>query len=393
MSLARLVVAAVRFEGRTKSEVARDYRISRQWVHEVIKRFDAEGEAGLEPRSRRPRTSPRRIPEALEDEIVEVRKSLADQGLDAGAHTIAFHLAERHGATPSAATIWRVLSRRGFVTPQPRKRPRSSFIRFEADQPNERWQGDITHWALAGGTPVDILNLLDDHSRLVVGSDARRTSKAADIVVSFHEAAGRHGFPASVLTDNAAVFTASYRGGGRCAIEIELAALGITFRHSSPYHPQTCGKVERFHQTLKRWLARQPSAPTVEALQAQLDWFRDYYNTVRPHRALGRRTPAEAFAARPRAQPARPGWIVPGHYRIRRDRIDPSGVITLRYNSRLHHIGLGRAHAGTRVVVLVADLDIRVLTEEGEVLRELTLDPSRDYQRRTRRGNDVARQV
>jgi hypothetical protein len=189
------------------------------------------------------------------------------------------------------------------------------------------------------------------------------------------------------------VFTASYRGGGRCAIEIELAALGITYRHSSPYHPQTCGKVERFHQTLKRWLTRQPPASTVEGLQAQLDWFRTYYNTLRPHRALGRRTPADAFGARPKAEPSHPGWIAPGHYRIRRDRIDPSGVITLRYNSRLHHIGLGRAHAGTRVVVLVADLDIRVLTESGELLREFTLDPSRDYQRRTRSGNDVPRHV
>ena len=130
MSLARLVVAAVRVEGRTKSEVARDYRVSRQWVHELIKRFDAEGEAGLESRSRRPRGSPQRTPDALEDQIVELRKSLTDQGLDAGAHTIAYHLGERHAGVPSVATVWRILSRRGFVAPQPQKRPKSSFIRF-----------------------------------------------------------------------------------------------------------------------------------------------------------------------------------------------------------------------------------------------------------------------
>jgi transposase InsO family protein len=383
VSLGRLVVTAVKVQGRTKSEVARDYRVSRGWVRELVRRYEQQGEAGLEPRSRRPLSSPHRTPVEIEDEIIELRKALSDEGLDAGAHTIAFHLAERHDAVPAVATIWRILSRRGFVTPQPQKRPRGSFIRFEADQPNERWQADITHWVLAGGTPVDILNILDDHSRLLVGSDARATTKAADVVASFHQAAAGHGFPASVLTDNGAVFTATYRGQGRCAIEIELAALGIAYRHSTPYHPQTCGKVERFHQTLKRWLAHQPAATEIGDLQAQLDWFRGYYNTRRPHRALHRGTPAVAFDARPKAGPSDRGFLVPGHYRVRRDKIDPSGVITLRYNSRLHHIGLGRRHAGARVVVLVADLDVRVLTEDGELLRELTLDPSQDYQRQS----------
>jgi transposase InsO family protein len=128
--------------------------------------------------------------------------------------------------------------------------------------PNQRWQADITHWKLTGGTGVEILNLIDDHSRLVVASHARATTKAADVVASFHQAAAAHGFPASMLSDNGAVFTAAPRGG-RCAIELELARLGIAYRHSRAYHPQTCGKVERFHQTLKRWLAKQPPASTI----------------------------------------------------------------------------------------------------------------------------------
>jgi len=384
VSLGRLVVTAVKVQGRTKSEVARDYRVSRGWVRELVRRYEQQGEAGLEARSRRPLSSPHRTPVEIEDEIVELRKALSDQGLDAGAHTIAFHLGERRDAVPAVATIWRILSRRGFVTRQPQKRPRSSIVRFEADQPNERWQADITHWVLADGTPVDVLNILDDHSRLLVGSDARATTKAADVVASFHQGAGRHGFPASVLTDNGAVFTAAYRGQGRCAIEIELAVLGIAYRHSTPYHPQTLGKVERFHQTLKRWLAKQPATTEIDDLQTQLDWFRGYYNTRRPHRAVHRRTPEVAFDARPKAGPSGRGFLVPGHYRVRRDKIDPSGVITLRYNSRLHHIGLGRRHAGARVLVLVADLDVRVLTEDGELVRGLTLDPSRDYQRQSR---------
>lgn len=379
MSLGRLVVTAVKVEGRGKSEVARDYRISRRWVHELVRRYEAEGDAGLEPRSRRPLSSPQQTPIEVEEEIIELRKLLEDEGLDAGAQTIAFHLTRRRGASPGVATIWRILSRRGFVSPQPQKRPRSSYIRFEAEQPNERWQADITHWSLSDGTTVEILNIVDDHSRLLVASDVRRVTKGGDVVASFHKAAGRHGFPASVLTDNAAVFTAGPRRGGRCAIEIELAALKIAYRHSTPYHPQTCGKVERFHQTEKKWLSHQPAAQALPELEAKLDWFRGYYNTTRPHRALGRRTPQEAFEGRPKAVPTS-GLIVPSHYRVRQDRIDRGGVVTLRYNSRLHHIGVGRRHAGTRVLILVADLNVRILTQEGELLREFTLDPRRGYQ-------------
>jgi transposase InsO family protein len=378
MSMARLVVTAVRVEGRPKSEVARDYGVSRRWVHELVRRYDAEGEAGLEPRSRRPKTSRHPTPAEVEDEIVELRKALSEQGLDAGAHTIAFHLTRRHGSAPAPSTIWRILCRRGFVTPQPQKRPRSSFIRFEADQPNERWQADITHWRGPDGHPVEILNILDDHSRLLMASDARAVTKGGDVVASFHGAFGRHGLPSSVLTDNAAVFTGAPRGGGRCAIEV--GALGIRFRHSSPNHPQTCGKVERFHQTLKKWLVRQGRARTLGEFQDQLDRFGHYYNTRRPHRALGRRTPQEAFGARPKATPSGSRMVLPAHFRIRHDRVDKVGRVTLRYNSRLHHVGLGRRHAGVRVLVLVADLDVRVLTEDGGLLRRLRLDPSRDYQ-------------
>jgi transposase InsO family protein len=312
---------------------------------------------------------------------VELRKELADLGVDAGAHTIAAHLGRRHDATdvPSVATIWRVLSRRGFVTPQPQKRPRSSFIRFEAAMPNERWQADITHWRLADETEVEIMNVIDDHSRLLVASVARGVFKAADVVATFHTGAATCGFPSQLLTDNGAVFTAVPRKG-RCAIELETARLGIRSVHSSPYHPQTCGKVERLHQTLKRFLSRQDRAATIAELQAQLDRFRDYYNTCRPHRAIGRRTPAEAFAARPKATPSLPVLRAPAHVRVRRDRIDITGVITLRHNSRLHHIGLGRRLIGTRVIALVDGLRVRVITEDGELIRELTLDPSRDYQ-------------
>ncbi len=379
MGMAQLVVTAVLVEGRSKSEVARQYGVSRRWVITLVQRYLAEGDGGLEPRSRRPLTSPHRVASTVEDAVIEIRKDLDRHGHEAGAATIAFHLGQRHGRAPAVSTIWRILSARGFVRPQPHKRPKSSYLRFAAEQPNERWQADITHWALCGGTDVEILNLLDDHSRYCLDSHTLRVFSGHDVDRRFRDTADTHGNPASLLTDNGAVFTGRSRGQGRVALEVTLHACGISFRHSRPYHPQTCGKVERFHQTVKKWLARQPPARTGRQLQAQLDTFRAYYNTVRPHRALGRRTPASAYAARPKAVPTGTP-LHAGHWRIRHDRIDPSGVFTLRYNSRLRHIGVGRRHAGTEILVLVHDLDVRVLTSDGELLRELRIDPSRDYQ-------------
>jgi len=245
--------------------------------------------------------------------------------------------------------------------------------------PNERWQADTTHWHLADGTGVEILNIIDDHSRLDLMSKARGTTTGPDVLASFRQTFRRYGIPASVLTDNGAIFTGKPRRGGRVALEIELDLLGVRLHHSRAYHPQTCGKVERFHQTQKKWLAAQPPAASITELQRQLDRFRRYYNAVRPHRAIGRRTPEQAFSARPKATPAKPS--IPVHYRVRRDKTDISGVFTLRYNSQLRHIGLGRENARTRILALVADLYIRVVdAETGELLRELTLNPDRDYQ-------------
>src|SRR4051812_46489456 len=389
MSKARLIITAVVDEKRTKSEVARDYDVSRYWVQQLVRRYLAEGEAAFEPRSRRPHTSPHAVPAGVEDEIVRLRKELSRQGLDAGADTIRTHLARRtprsqtssNTAPPSVSTIWRILARRGFLTPQPQKRPRSSWHRFEAEQPNQRWQADTTHWQLADGTPIEIHNLLDDHSRLALACVPRRTITGPDAAGAFGAAFVPWGIPASVLTDNGAIFTGLPRRGGRVALEIELGRLGVRFDHSRANHPQTQGKVERFQQTEKKWLAAQPPAKTTAGLQRQLTRFRRYYNEVRPHRALDRRTPWQAYTARPKATATGP-YIDP-HWRVRHDKVDQAGTVTLRHNSRLHHIGLGRRLAGTRVTLLIDDLHIRIIDRHtGELLRELTLDPSRDFQPR-----------
>jgi transposase InsO family protein len=397
MSKARLIITAVVVEGRSKSEVARDYHVSRYWVQQLVQRYAAEGEAAFVARSRRPHTSPQAVPPEVEEQIIRFRKELSRQGLDAGADTIRTHLARRTPRSqtstspsppPSVSTIWRILTRRGFVTPQPQKRPRSSWHRFAAEQPNERWQADTTHWELADGTGVEILNILDDHSRLALATVARRTITGLDVVHTFQEAFVRWGIPASVLTDNGAVFTGLPRRGGRVALEIELGRLGVRFNHSRAHHPQTQGKVERFQQTEKKWLAAQPPAKTIGGLQRQLTRFRTYYNEVRPHRATARHTPWQAYTARPKATATGP-YIDP-HCRVRHDRVDQAGTVTLRYDSRLHHIGLGRLLAGTAVTLLVEDLHIRVINRHtGELIRELMLDPSRDFQPRGVRPGPV----
>jgi len=381
MGMGRYVVDAVLLEGRSAREVARAHGISKTWIYELIRRYRAGGYEALEPRSRRPRSCKHETPPALIKAIVELRAELQSHGHDAGAETIAYHLAQRHQDIPSVSTIWRILRREGLVSPQQQKRPRSSLTRFEAELPNEMWQADITVWQLALRQDVEILNVLDDHSRLFLGSDAYVRVKAADVVQSFHKAAGLHGLPASLLTDNGAVFTGSYRHG-KVLLEYELERLGVEFKNSRPYHPQTCGKIERLHQTLKRYLAKQPPAQTLSELQGQLDGFLHYYNHIRPHRALHRRTPLQAYSARVKAKPA--GSSAATYFRVREDKVDKSGKVSLRYDSRLYKIGLGRAHKGRQIKLLIADENIRVIDSQGELIRELTLDPSRNYQPLTR---------
>jgi transposase InsO family protein len=374
--LARYIVDAIVLEHRSPTELARDHGITRRWIHKLVKRFNEGGYAALEPRSRRPRSCSHQVDAQVQDLIVQLRCQLAAAGYDAGPQTIHHHLSERVAEPPSVATIWRVLKRKGLITPQPHKRPRASFIRFEAKLPNETWQLDSTPWQLADGSPVEILNFLDDKSRVALASSCFSTLKALDVVEVFHSASNTFGLPASLLSDNAAVFTGRSRRG-KVILELELERLGIVFKHSTPYHPQTCGKVERFHQTLKLFLQKQPPAQSLTDLQWQLDVFREYYNSRRPHRALGRQTPLAVFNALIKARPAL--QPTPIDHRVRRDKVDRFGSVTIRYLGRLRHIRIGLAHKNRPVRLLVASADVRIITEDGELLRALTLDATRNY--------------
>jgi len=383
MSKAGLVVTAVTVEKRPVGEVARAYGVARSWIYTLLARYRAEGEAAFEPRSRRPKTFPSAIGDATVALIIELRKELSGQGLDAGPDTIAWHLEHHHQVRVSAATVARYLARHGLVVPEPRNRPKSSYIRFSAEQPNECWQADFTHYPLASGADTEILTWLDDHSRLALRVTAWNRVTGPIVLAEFRAAAARYGPPASTLTDNGMVFTTRLSGGrgGRNAFEHELRRRGITQKNGKPNHPQTQGKVERFQQTLKNWLAAQAPQPAdLHQLQALLDTFTSYYNQQRPHKSLpGRATPAAAYAARPRAAPG--DRSADTHDRVRTDKIGSTGTVTLRHGGTLYHIGIGRAHAGTEILLLVQDLHVRIVAAAtGELLRELTLDPARNYQ-------------
>ena len=379
MSRARVAVLKVITHQLSVTAAAAEYGYSRRHLHRLLARYRQGGLDAVDPQSRRPRSNSAATTEAVRERIVELRLQLTKDGLDAGPLTIAWHLEHEGHPAPAGSTIRRILHAAGLVVPEPRKRPRSSYRRFAAAQPNECWQSDFTHWHLADGTDVEILNWLDDHSRYLLGCTAHIRVSGDIVAKNFLATGEEHGLPASTLTDNGSVYTSRFTGG-KNAFEYLLALLGIAQKNGHPGHPQTQGKVERFHQTLKRWLAQQPPATTLRDLQRQLDLFRDLYNHPRPHRELARRTPATAYAALPKAEPTGPRK--PGHYRLRYDRLDTLGKMSFRRAGRMHHLGIGAAHARKRVLALADDYHVTVIDlQTGEVLSTHQINPDKTYWR------------
>src|SRR5690625_1480712 len=283
MSKHRVIVLSVINNQLTVTEASARFGLSRQRIYQLLSRYRQGGIEAVEPRSHRPKSNPRATPGVVRDRIVELRIELTKAGLDAGPVSIASRLEFEGHRPPSTSTIRRILHAENLVSPEPKKRPKSSLRRFEADQPNETWQSDFTHWRLADNTDIEILNCIDDHSRYLLAITAHQPVTGTIVLNEFTRVINEYGPPASTLTDNGLVYTARFRGG-KNAFEYLLATLGIKQKNGSPGHPQTQGKIERFHQTLKKWLTAQPHAQTGQQLQEQLDQFRDIYNSQRPHR-------------------------------------------------------------------------------------------------------------
>jgi transposase InsO family protein len=364
--------------GESVSAFCGRHGITRQTFYLYRRRYAAEGLEGLLPRSRRPASSPTRVAEEVVEVVLEMRSKLVGEGLDAGAVSIRYRMLRGTGPRPpSARTIHRILVAHGAVEPQPRKRPRSSYRRFEFSRPNGCWQIDGMKWRLADHTEVVVLRLLDDHSRLSLASLACHRENTANAWRLMELAMDRHGRPAMFLSDGGTAFTqrrTHTRGLGE--FEARLRVLGILPVVASPSHPQTCGKKEREWQTLQRWLRARPPAADLPALQRQLDAYDLIYNTDRPHQALGGATPQERYQATDKATAADHPLTAPMTTTTVTAR--RTGVIDI---GRGQQTSLGTQWAYATVTVLRDDPAVAVF-HDNRLIHFLHVDPNRRYQLR-----------
>jgi transposase InsO family protein len=376
-SQSQVIVLSILHDGLTPTQAAARFGVGRTWIYQLLARYKAGGLEALEPGSRRPKSNSRSLSNQVRSQIITLRKGLLDQGLDAGAASIAWHIQESGVKPPALSTIWRILRAEGLVTPEPKKRPKAYIQRFEAVQPNETWQSDFTHWRLRNGLDVEIINWLDDHSRLLLHCAVFKAITGKIVIDSFNTCRNEYGTPFSTLTDNGNVYTARFTQG-KNGFEYLLSELEIVQKNGSPGHPQTQGKIERFHQTQKKWLSQQKPARTIEQLQVQLDEFRNVYNTQRPHRALEMKTPQRAYEATVKATPK--VAKEKEHFRVRNDRVDQFGKLSLRRAGKMHHLGIGIHHSYKVVIMIVDHFKVTVVEKKtGEVLSQHEIDSSRSY--------------
>lgn len=368
----------------------RQHGVSRSWFYEVRKR--ALSEPALQAMQPRVRTGtvrhPQAIAAAVEDLAVQIRKDLADQGLDHGPVTVRWHLQEAGLKAPAASTLARIFTARGMVTAQPQKRPKSSHRRFSFAQAHECWQLDSFGWLLADGTVVAIFQLSDDCTRYAIASWVATSENAAGAQAVIERGISAFQTPLLLLTDNGAAFNRD-RMGSTTQLVAMLRQLGCKPITGRPYHPQTQGKNERLHQTTQRWLRARPLVTTIAELQALIDDFDDLYNHRRPHQALQMRTPAQALreaviavAPQPPEPPHARGQASAGRRdakpktRVLHRRADENGKVTINYVRVL----LGCEHAHTDVAVLDSGHSLSIFTTTGgELIRTVVLEPGKRY--------------
>jgi len=365
-----------------------EHNISRKSFYVLRNRAKDEGQAAvLEPRTRRPKSSPSEFSDGVKEQAIGVRAALEQSGLDHG--PISVHEKMRTmglAQVPSTASLARIFREAGVARVEPKKKPRSSWRRFVYPAPNACWQLDGTEYVLSGGRTCVILQLIDDHFRYAVGSHVAWGETAEAAIAVFDKAVANHGVPQRLLSDNGAALNPTRRGHhGRLVAHV--GTLGVEAITGKPYKPTTQGKNERFHQTLFRYLDKQPLAESLEQLQAQVDEFDHIYNTERPHQGLpGRVTPLTAWEATAKADPPRPKPVRPLFERpAPRPRPTPpvplnlpedtyvrsvttAGTITLDYVSYM----VDTHRAFEKVLVVSIDNAIIITDLLGEVLAEHT---------------------
>ena len=373
MSIRRLIVE-IDTSVVNVTEFCRGHQISTNRFYAIRRLYAEIGDEALEQRSRAPHRVANKTKADVEDRIVALRKQLTDEGLDAGPATIQWHLGQQGVVSPpSQATIWRILRSRGFITPDPKKRPKTPR-RFQADRANEVWQIDGTWFDLADGSRVKIINIVDDCSRLNIASRVHSGETIEAARDAFNSGASQWGLPERFLSDNGTSFR---------ALEAHAEALGVGFGHSRPYHPQTCGKVERFHQTQKKWIDKQDPAPkTIKQLQTLVDRFAPIYNTERAHRSLGRRTPTEVWNNTPKSGPTNQPLQATAPTEIGSNTVTKRGLL----RAFAKDFAVGARYHGQEAFVTLTGTRIRIFIN-GARIRELDIKPDqRDYPMHPRRG-------
>lgn len=366
VSVKRLIVS-IDPKSVNVSEFCVAHGVSRWFFYDLRRRYEVEGDSVFEPRSRAPKRVANKTGADIEERIIELRKQLIDQGWDGGPVSIRQHLIDEIDASwvPSESTIWRILSYRGFIVAEPKKRPRPASLRFQRDRANELWQIDGTIWPLPGHGSVKVINIIDDASRTLIASRAHRSESFAAAWDTFCHGADSWGLPQQVLSDNAHGFT---------TLDVPLSHLGIHKIESRPGHPQTAGKVERFHQTLKRWLNARPAAEHLDDLQALLDTFTHRYNTERKHRAIGRITPTQKWDELPKSGPS--DTPITTRSNVHTSTADSGGRITAGSQTR---ITLGSKHAYEEAVTIINSRTAHVFIN-GKLVRAISIQPDKnDY--------------
>jgi transposase InsO family protein len=362
MSLRRAIVEADP-RSLNVAEFCRLHGVSSWFFWDLRRRYARDGDVVLEPRSRAPHRRPARTPAAVEDAVVAARKELHDGGWDCGPASIAFALRDLPGL-PHESTIWRILTARGLINPDRSKAPKHAGRSFTAQRANECWALDDWTWTLAQGRDVQILDIIDDHSRLAVACAVLPACTGAATFDVIATAANVLGWPQRFWSDNARAFTGT--------LATALAPLGVAASHTRPYSPRSNGKVERFHQTVRQWLLKQPAAATTTELQHHLDLFRLHYNTRRPHRALERRVPADVWTAAPKTGPADRPLSTP-------TSVHHSTIHAAKAYAGRYAITVGRAHDHQRALTVITGTNAHVFIN-GHLVRQLTLNPNQRTQ-------------
>lgn len=356
-----------------------EHHVSRSWFYEVRARArDEDALSALQPRARVPVVRhPQAVPLEVEELAVRIRKELADAGWDHGPVSVRHRLQQLGVAAPACSTLARIFTRHGMVTPQPQKRPTTSFRRFEFAMVHECWQLDAFEWPLADRTVVAIFQLLDDHSRFMIASRVAPGERADDAIGVVQSGIERFQVPCLLLTDNGTAFNRT-RMGNRTRLVEFLTHLGCRPVTGRPGHPQTQGKDERVHATLQRWLRAHPVARSIAELQSLVDEFDQHYNQHRPHQSLQMRTPAQVLATAPVAIPPLPetpvDTVVPSAIAGQR-RVGANGKISVKDIA----IQLGAEHARTQVTVIITNATVNVFDHTGHHLRSIVLIPGQTY--------------